>query len=110
MSDIEPDGAEDFTGAAAGEDIPRLTGAGDFSEMLYEVDYVTAEPVGTVPTGVYSLKAWVSHYNTNTYKGRTSTGRRRHCKGRKRHPAGQPESGNDGRSPELPPCSGLCLP
>lgn len=77
MSDIEQGGAEDFTGAAADGDIPRLTGAEDFSEMLFEVDYMTAEPVGIVSTGVYSLKAWVSHYNTNTYKGRTSTGSRR---------------------------------
>lgn len=77
MNDIEQDGTGDFTGSVAGEDIPRLTSAGDFSEMLFEVDYVTAEPVGIVPTGVYSLKPWVSHYNTNTYKGKTSTGSRR---------------------------------
>ena len=76
-NDIEQGGAEDFTGSAAGEDIPRLTGAADFSEILYDLDYVTAEPVGIVPTGVYSLKPWVSHYNTRTYKGRTSTGSRR---------------------------------
>ena len=76
-SDIEQGGTEDFTGSAAGEDIPRLTGAADFSEILYDLDYVTAEPVGIVPTGVYSLKPWVSHYNTHTYKGRTMTGNRR---------------------------------
>lgn len=77
MNDIEQGGTEDFTGSAAGEDIPRLTGAADFSEILYDLDYVTAEPVGIVPTGVYSLKPWVSHYNTHTYKGRTTTGSRR---------------------------------
>ena len=76
-NDIEQGGAEDFTGSAAGEDIPRLTGAADFSEMISGLDYATAEPVGIVPTGVYSLKPWVSHYNTHTYKGRTSTGSRR---------------------------------
>jgi len=77
MNDIEQGGTQDFTGSAAGEDIPRLTGAADFSEILYDLDYVTAEPVGIVPTGVYSLKPWVSHYNTHTYKGRTTTGSRR---------------------------------
>lgn len=76
-NDIEQGGAEDFTGSAAGSDIPRLTGAADFSEILYDLDYVTAEPVGIMPTGVYSLKPWVSHYNTHTYNGRTTTGSRR---------------------------------
>ena len=77
MSDIEQDGTEDFTGSATGEDIPRLTIAADFSEMISGLDYATAEPVGIVPTGVYSLKPWVSHYNTHIYKGRTTTGSRR---------------------------------
>ncbi len=77
INDIEEGGAEDFTGSAAGEDIPRLTGAADFLEISYNMDYVTAEPVGIVPTGVYSLKPWVSRYNTHTYKGRTSTGSRK---------------------------------
>lgn len=77
MDDIEQGGAKDFTGFAAGADIPRLTGAADFSEILYDLDYVTAEPVGIVPTGVYSLKPWVSHYSTRVYKGRTTTGSRR---------------------------------
>lgn len=76
-SDMEQDGAEDFTGSVAGEDIPRLMSAADFSEMISGLDYATAEPVGIVPTGVYSLKPWVSHYSTNTYKGRTTTGSRR---------------------------------
>lgn len=77
MYDIEQGGAADFSGFAASEDITRLTGAADFSEILYDLDYVTAEPVGIVPTGVYSLKPWVSRYNTRTYKGRTRTGSRR---------------------------------
>ena len=77
MNDIEQGGTADFTGSTAGADIPRLNGAADFSEILYELDYVTAEPVGIVPTGVYSLKPWVSHYNTRTYRGRTTTGSRR---------------------------------
>lgn len=77
MNDMEQGGAEDFTGSAAGEDIPRLTGKADFSEMISGIDYATAEPVGIVPTGVYSLKPWVSHYNTHTYKGRTTAGSRR---------------------------------
>lgn len=77
MDDVKRSGAGDFTGAVAGMDIPRLTGAEDFSEMLFEADYMTAEPIGIVPTGIYSLKAWVSRYNTNTYKGRAFTGSRR---------------------------------
>ncbi len=77
MSDIEEGGTKDFTGSAAGADIPRLTGAADFSEILYDLDYVTAEPVGIVPAGVYSLKPWVSRFGTRTYRGRTTAGRRR---------------------------------
>ncbi len=77
MNDIEQGSREDFTGFPAGEDIPRLTSEVDFSEILYELDYVTAELVGIVSTSVYSLKPWVSHYNTHTYKGRTRTGSRR---------------------------------
>ncbi len=77
MNDIEQGGTADFTGSTAGADIPRLNGAADFSKILYELDYVTAEPIGIVPTGVYSLKPWVSHYNTRTYRGRTTTGSRR---------------------------------
>ena len=38
MSDIEQVGAEDFTGSAAGEDIPRLTSTADFSEMISGLD------------------------------------------------------------------------
>lgn len=77
MNDIEQGSREDFTGLPAGGDIPRLTGEVDFSEILYELDYVTAEPVGIVSTSVYSLKPWMGHYNTHTYKGRTRTGSRR---------------------------------
>ena len=37
-NDIEQGGAEDFTGSAAGEDIPWLTGAADFLEMIDDLD------------------------------------------------------------------------
>ena len=37
-SDIEQGSTEDFIGSAAGEDIPRLTGAADFSEMISGLD------------------------------------------------------------------------
>ena len=77
ISDIEQNSLADFTGSLAGADILRLNGAEDFTEADFEVEYVTAEPVGIVPTGVSSLKPWVSHYNTHTYKGRTTTGSRR---------------------------------
>ncbi len=76
MSDLSQGGAKDFTGSIAGGDIPRLNSAEEFSEIL-SVDYVTAEPVGIVPTGIYSLKAWESHFNTRVHNGRTSTGSRR---------------------------------
>lgn len=35
---MEQGGAEDFTGSSAGEDIPRLTAAADFSEMISGLD------------------------------------------------------------------------
>ena len=77
ISDIEQNSTADFTGSPASADIPRLNGAEDFAETNFEVEYVTVEPMGIVPTGVSSLKPWVSHYNTHTYKGRTTTGSRR---------------------------------
>lgn len=46
LSDIEQNLTTDFNGFPAGEDIPRLTSAEDFSEIIYLSDYVTAEPVG----------------------------------------------------------------
>ena len=77
ISDIEQNSTADFTGSPASADIPRLNGAEDFAETNFEVEYVTVEPVGIVPTEVSSLKPWVSHYNTHTYRGRTTTGSRR---------------------------------
>lgn len=76
MSDISQVCAENFIGSVAGEDIPRLTSAEEFSKIL-STNYVTAEPIGIVPTGVYSLKAWGSHFNTHVYNGRTSKQNRR---------------------------------
>ena len=75
QSDIEQNLITDFNGFPAGEDIPRLTGAEDFSEIIYLSDYVTAEPVGIVETGISSLKPWEDHYYTQRVKGRV-TGRR----------------------------------
>ena len=77
MSNIKHDAKTEFTGFTAGEDIPRLVSADDFSTMQTKVDYMTAEPIGIVATGVSSLKPWVDHYTTKSYKGRTSTGSRR---------------------------------
>ena len=74
LSDIEQNLITDFNGFPAGEDIPRLTNAADFSEIIYLSDYVTAEPVGIVETGISSLKPWEDHYYTQRVKGRT-TGR-----------------------------------
>lgn len=74
MSDIEQNITTDFTGSPAGPDIPRLTGAEDFSEIIYLADYVTAEPVGIVQTGISSLSPWEDHYYTQRVKGR-ATGR-----------------------------------
>jgi len=74
LSDIEQNLITDFNGFPAGEDIPRLTSAEDFSEIIYLSDYVTAEPVGIVQTGISSLSPWEDHYYTQRVKGRT-TGR-----------------------------------
>lgn len=56
MSDIEQNITTDFIGSPAGSDIPRLNGAEDFSEIIYLADYVTAEPVGIVQTGISQSK------------------------------------------------------
>ena len=77
MSDIEQNITTDFTGSPAGADVPRLTSAADFTETNFEVEYMTVEPVGIIETDVSGLKPWVSHYNTRTYRGRTTTGSRR---------------------------------
>lgn len=69
--------SEDFTGAASGKATSQLTSTADFSEMISGLDYAAAERVWIGPTGVYSLKPWVVHYNTHTYKGGTTTGSRR---------------------------------
>ena len=74
LSDIEQNLTTDFNGFPAGEDIPRLTSAEDFSEIIYLSDYVTAEPVGIVETGISSLKPWEDQYYTQRVKGR-ATGR-----------------------------------
>ena len=74
MSDIEQNITTDLTGSPAGPDIPRLTGAEDFSEIIYLADYVTAEPVGIVQTGISSLRPWEDHYYKQRVKGR-ATGR-----------------------------------
>ena len=74
MSDIEQDRLTDFRGSPAGADIPRLSGAEDFSENFYLSDYVTAEPVGIVQTGISSLSPWEDRYYNQRGKGKT-TGR-----------------------------------
>ena len=77
MRDIEDHPEKNFTGYPAGDDIAELKGAVDFAQMNGERDYRTAEPIGIVSTDVYSLKPWVKHYRTKTYKGRTTTGNRK---------------------------------
>lgn len=72
--DIEQNLQKDFTGSPAGADIPRLSGAEDFAETIYLAEYVTAEPVGIVQTGISSLSPWEDHYYTQRVKGR-ATGR-----------------------------------
>lgn len=64
----------DFTGAPAGADIPRLTGAEDFSKIIHLADYVTAEPVGIIQTGISSLKPWEDRSYPQRVNGR-ATGR-----------------------------------
>ena len=75
LREIQQNPGTSFIGFSAGEDIPRLVGAEDFIEINFEIEYVTAEPVNIIATGVSSLKPWVSHYSTNTYKGRSTTKR-----------------------------------
>lgn len=77
IRDIEQNRQADFTGLPAGEDIPRLYSAADFTEISFAAEYVTVEPVGIVQTDVSSLKPWVARYNPHTYHQRTTTGSRR---------------------------------
>ena len=74
IRDIKQNSTADFTGAPAGADIPRLTGAEDFSKIIHLADYVTAEPVGIVQTGISSLKPWEDRSYTQRVNGR-ATGR-----------------------------------
>ena len=76
-ADIRQNPTKDFAGAQAGDDIPRLSGAEDFSALLYGIDYATAEPTDIIATGVYSLKPWVNPYRTRQVNGRTVTGKRK---------------------------------
>lgn len=71
MQEIEADLARDFSGETAGYDIFRLNGAADFEDTWAYYNYVTAEPVGIVSTGVYSLKEWVNPYSRKMHHGRT---------------------------------------
>ncbi len=71
MREIEADLARDFSGETAGYDIFRLSGAADFEDTWIYYNYVTAEPVGIISTGVYSLKEWVSPYSRRVHRGRT---------------------------------------
>lgn len=77
MRDIEDHPEKNFTGYPAGEDIASLKSAADFTQINGERDYRTAEPIGIISTDVYSLKPWVKHYRTKTYKRRTTTGSRK---------------------------------
>lgn len=61
QSDIEADRSGSFTGHTAGDDIPGISGKDEFEDML-NIDYVTAEPVDIIATGVSSLKPWESPY------------------------------------------------
>lgn len=77
LKDIEQDQAKNYTGKEAGADIPRLSGAEDFADMMYRFGYATAEPVGIVSTGVYTLKPWVNPNESRRINGRMTVGKRK---------------------------------
>ena len=77
LEDLKRGRGADFVGKPAGEDIPRLSGAGDFAAMTGGVDCATAEPAGVIPTGVYSLQPWSSRYSVRKVNGRVSKGGRK---------------------------------
>lgn len=77
LKDIEKNKAVSYTGSLAGDDIPRLSGAEDFENLLYDVDFATAEPVELIPTGVYSLKPWVSPYAAHKRNRGRRSGKRK---------------------------------
>ena len=77
QSDIQRDRAKDFAGAVAGQDIPRLQSGADLARLPYRSGYATAQPLAVVSTGVHSLQPWVDPYYRQTFKGRTSTAKRR---------------------------------
>ena len=69
MKEIESGYQEDFIGAKAGDDIPRLLGKDDFEKNTSLI--FTAEPVEIISTGTYELKAWADPYYSNGGKRRT---------------------------------------
>lgn len=77
MADLKKGRTANFVGKPAGEDIPRLSGAEDFAGMASGAEGATVEPKGVIPTGVYSLQPWSSHYTAKTVNGRTTRGRRK---------------------------------
>lgn len=54
-------------GKSAGDEIPRIVSR-EMWETLTEQEYVTAEPVTIIKTGIYALKPWVKPYSNQ--KGR----------------------------------------
>lgn len=76
QNDIEADRLGSFTGHAAGDDIPRISGKDEFEDML-NIDYVTVEPVDIIATGVSSLKPWESPYVKSSGTRGTGSGTRK---------------------------------
>lgn len=69
LKEAEENRGTDYTGAEAGDDIPRLSGKEAFETTLSPV--FTAEPIDIVATGAYELKSWVKPYTQRrTRKGR----------------------------------------
>lgn len=77
MSEIEQDLAKDYTGLTPGADIFRLSGASDFEDVWHYHNYVTAEPLDIISTGVYSLKSWVDPTSRTVRHGRTYNEKRK---------------------------------
>ena len=62
QQEIQADGAQNFTGYPAGDDIPRLQSQADLEAMLYEADYATCTPRQAIVTEVCTLNHWADPY------------------------------------------------
>ena len=67
LSQMQKEDGNIYTGRLPDRDVPRLSGKEEFEE-LFQIDEVTVEPIGIVPTGISSLNGWA-----DPYRGRAGT-------------------------------------